>query len=42
LLEAAERGLWSEPAAETLDKLREELLSIEGSLEERSETLSCP
>ena len=36
LLEAAERGLWSEPNARTLDELREELLAIEGALEERA------
>ena len=35
LLEAAERGLWSAPQAETIERLRDELLAIEGSLEDR-------
>lgn len=39
LLEAAERGMWSAPGAQTMERLREELLSIEGTLEERTEAL---
>ncbi|HEV3158074.1 MAG TPA: cobaltochelatase subunit CobN [Candidatus Baltobacteraceae bacterium] len=39
LLEAAQRGLWTEPDAKTLESLRDELLSIEGSLEDRTEAL---
>ncbi len=34
LLEAADRGLWSEPRAPTLDALREAYLEVEGALEE--------
>ncbi|TCP50811.1 cobaltochelatase CobN subunit [Tamaricihabitans halophyticus] len=34
LLEAAERGLWSEPAAATLDDLRAIYLDLEGQLED--------
>ena len=34
LLEAADRGLWAEPNAGTLDKLREAYLEVEGELEE--------
>ncbi|MEY9890980.1 cobaltochelatase CobN [Catenulispora sp. MAP5-51] len=33
LLEAAERGLWAEPEAETLDGLRQVFLELEGELE---------
>ncbi|WP_173405676.1 MULTISPECIES: cobaltochelatase subunit CobN [Streptomycetaceae] len=33
LLEAAERGLWAEPDAETLERLRETYLELEGDLE---------
>jgi cobaltochelatase CobN len=33
LLEAAERGLWAEPDAETLDGLRQVYLELEGELE---------
>ncbi|NUR59214.1 MAG: cobaltochelatase subunit CobN [Catenulispora sp.] len=33
LLEAAERGLWAEPEAETLDGLRQMFLELEGDLE---------
>ncbi|OLE27809.1 MAG: cobaltochelatase subunit CobN [Catenulispora sp. 13_1_20CM_3_70_7] len=33
LLEAAERGLWAEPEAETLDGLRRVFLELEGELE---------
>ncbi|MFD0632470.1 cobaltochelatase subunit CobN [Catenulispora yoronensis] len=33
LLEAAERGLWAEPEAETLDGLRQVFLELEGDLE---------
>jgi cobaltochelatase CobN len=33
LLEAAERGLWAEPASETLDRLRAAYLQVEGDLE---------
>jgi len=34
LLEAAERGLWAEPAEETIALLRDAYLSVEGELEE--------
>jgi cobaltochelatase CobN len=34
LLEAADRGLWSEPDAETLDQLRSVYLELEGQLED--------
>ena len=34
LLEAAERGLWAQPADATLDAIRERYLSLEGELEE--------
>ena len=34
LLEAAERGMWAEPASETLDAIRERFLAVEGELEE--------
>ncbi len=37
LLEAAQRGMWSAPDAATIDELRNELLSIEGALEDRTE-----
>ncbi len=37
LLEAAARGLWISPNAQTIENLREELLSIDGDLEDRSE-----
>jgi cobaltochelatase CobN len=37
LLEAAERGLWAAPKAETLDALRGELLDVEAQLEEAAE-----
>jgi cobaltochelatase CobN len=40
LLEAAERGLWSEPSAETLEALRESLLESETVLESRGEMVS--
>jgi cobaltochelatase CobN len=33
LLEAAERGLWAEPDAETLERLRATYLELEGELE---------
>ena len=36
LLEAAERGMWEQPGAETLDGLREAYLDVEGELEEVS------
>jgi cobaltochelatase CobN len=36
LLEAADRGLWAEPAAATLDQLREVYLSAEADLEDRA------
>ena len=39
LLEAAARGLWAAPDPQTLAALRDELLAIEGTLEDRSETL---
>jgi cobaltochelatase CobN len=35
LLEAAQRGLWERPNAETLDRLREEVTAAEGLLEEK-------
>jgi cobaltochelatase CobN len=38
LFEAATRGLWKQPAAETLDALQEVLLSAEADIESRSET----
>ncbi|MEU8571601.1 cobaltochelatase subunit CobN [Streptomyces pathocidini] len=34
LLEAAERGLWQNPEPDTLDRLRETYLALEGDLEE--------
>ena len=34
LLEAADRGLWAEPRAETLDRLRQTYLELEGDLED--------
>ncbi len=40
LLEAAARGLWEEPDARTLAALRDELLAIEGALEDRTEALA--
>ena len=33
LLEAADRGLWEEPSAETLDGLKRTYLELEGDLE---------
>jgi cobaltochelatase CobN len=36
LLEAADRGMWEQPEAETLDGLREAYLDVEGELEEAS------
>ncbi|MFE1783670.1 cobaltochelatase subunit CobN, partial [Streptomyces sp. NPDC059506] len=33
LLEAADRGLWERPGQETLDRLRETYLQLEGDLE---------
>jgi cobaltochelatase CobN len=33
LLEAAERGMWAEPDAETLERLRAVYLELEGDLE---------
>jgi len=33
LLEAAERGLWAQPEAETLERLRQTYLDLEGDLE---------
>jgi cobaltochelatase CobN len=39
LLEAAARGLWEAPDARTLAALRDELLAIEGALEDRTEML---
>ncbi|GAC1493139.1 MAG: cobaltochelatase subunit CobN [Vulcanimicrobiaceae bacterium] len=38
LLEAAQRGLWSSPDPQTLARLQDALLEIEGSLEDRTET----
>ncbi len=40
LLEAAARGLWSEPDPATLEQLRDELLSIEGALEDTGEVIA--
>jgi cobaltochelatase CobN len=37
LLEAAERGMWAQPRSETLARLREGLLDLEGALEDRTE-----
>jgi cobaltochelatase CobN len=37
LLEAVERGMWAEPRPETLTRLREGLLDLEGALEDRME-----
>jgi cobaltochelatase CobN len=34
LLEAADRGMWAEPPAETLDAIRDRFLDLEGELEE--------
>jgi cobaltochelatase CobN len=34
LLEASDRGLWAEPDPETLDRLRDTYLEVEGQLEE--------
>jgi cobaltochelatase CobN len=34
LLEAASRGLWAEPDAKTLDRLRQVFLDMEGDLED--------
>jgi cobaltochelatase CobN len=36
LLEAADRGLWSEPDTDTIERLREELPALEGVLEDRA------
>jgi cobaltochelatase CobN len=36
LLEAAQRGLWAEPEAKTLDQLRQAYLDLEGDLEEHT------
>jgi cobaltochelatase CobN len=38
LLEAADRGLWENPAAATLDALRATYLELEGSLEGDDDT----
>jgi cobaltochelatase CobN len=38
LLEAAQRGLWAQPETSTLDALRDELIAIEGALEDRMES----
>jgi len=38
LLEAAQRGLWAQPDPATLERLRDEVLAIEGALEDRTET----
>ena len=37
LLEAVQRGMWAAPQAETLERLREELLAIDAALEDRTE-----
>ncbi|WP_101254477.1 cobaltochelatase subunit CobN [Streptomyces barkulensis] len=39
LLEAADRGLWAEPEARTLERLREIYLELEGDLESGSDDL---
>jgi len=39
LLEAAARGMWAEPDPATLGALRDELLAVEGALEDRSATV---
>ena len=36
LLEAADRGMWDEPAEETLAGIRDRFLDLEGELEEAS------
>jgi cobaltochelatase CobN len=41
LLEAAARGLWGEPDEATLAQLRDALLDIDGTLEDRAEVLSA-
>jgi cobaltochelatase CobN len=41
LLEAADRGLWEAPDAATIEQLRDELLSIEGALEDRIEAVDA-
>jgi cobaltochelatase CobN len=38
LLEAAQRGLWDAPAPDTLEALRETLLTSEAMLEQRGES----
>jgi cobaltochelatase CobN len=35
LTEAADRGLWADPATETLDAMRQAYLEVEGELEDR-------
>ena len=40
LLEAADRGLWAEPQAATLDQLRDVYLEVEGQLEEAGRHVS--
>jgi cobaltochelatase CobN len=37
LLEAADRGMWSEPADGTVDAIRERFLALEGELEEAAQ-----
>ena len=37
LFEAAQRGLWKEPDARTLDALRDVLLQAEADIEQRNE-----
>jgi len=41
LLEAAERGMWSAPGAQTLERLREELASLDGALEDRTDMVDA-
>ena len=39
LLEAAARGMWSEPDRETIERLREEMIALDGALEDRAEIM---
>jgi cobaltochelatase CobN len=41
LLEAAERGMWSAPGAQTLERLRDELASLDGALEDRTDMVDA-
>jgi cobaltochelatase CobN len=39
LLEASARGLWEQPSPATLERLRDELLALDGTLEDRAEVV---